>query len=839
MLNWNADILAQGLRTVREETRIELARWSSGDALLVGLIVTGIALYAVAWMYRREGRGHMSNRLRRTLVGCRVAVLVMLGLIAFEPVLAKYLHRRLDAFTLVLLDESASMSLQDRYRVAADAARVEQVIHPLPDGGVRRSALAERLVNDEGGRFLSALSDRNPVKIFAFGEYVEPRGMLSRSDSDADVGATQSPDSSAVIETIRLKPDGAATNLGLAVRGAVESVSGSPIAAVVLLTDGGFNRGEDPSIVARFLSLKDIPLYAVGIGDPADPINVRVAEVTGPRSTFKNDPFSITVKLVAEGVEGETIRLELLERDADSSRPARVVEVREATADANGRFAPVVFERKVDEPGTMTYIANVRPLAHEAVLSDNRREILPAVRILDDKMRVLVIAGGPSYDYRFLTRMLERDATVDLSTWLQSADINAVRDGNTIIRELPIEPEKLFEYDALIFLDASPRGFDPTWGSLVATFVVDHGGGVLFAAGRKYAGEFFRSPKTAALIELLPITPDPDAEILVNAMGHFQTRAWPILIPEEAADDPILRLADDATGNRAAWATLEGVYWHYPVRRAKPVASVLMRHSNPRMVNSFGPHVLFATQLVGSGRTAFLGFSSTARWRRGDETDFNRFWIQTLRFLVEGKLLGGRKRGMISTQREQYTLGDSVVVTARALDRHFEPLMVPSLGLHVRLQPEADGETGRPSTDADTAARPVSLGPIPGRDGYYQGRFVPERTGTFRLTVELPGAMAAEAASGIEKDIVVRRPDIEMRRPAMQRAKLREFADAAGGQYFDINEAGGITDLIQDRSRTFVTRERPRPLWDNRYVLIALVGFLMIEWILRKKAKLL
>ncbi len=100
---------------------------------------------------------------------------------------------------------------------------------------------------------------------------------------------------------------------------------------------------------------------------------------------------------------------------------------------------------------------------------------------------------------------------------------------------------------------------------------------------------------------------------------------------------------------------------------------------------------------------------------------------------MEGKLLGGRKRGMISTQREQYTLGDSVVVTARALDRHFEPLMVPSLGLHVRLQPEADGETGRPSTDADTAARPVSLGPIPGRDGYYQGRFVPERTGTFRL----------------------------------------------------------------------------------------------------------
>lgn len=838
MLNWNADILAQGLRTVREETRIELARWSSGDALLVGLIVTAAALYAVAWMYRREGRGDMGGKLRWTLVVCRVAVLVMLGLIAFEPVLAKYLHRRLDAFTLVVLDESASMSLRDRYRVTADAARVEEVIRPLPDEGVRRSALAERLVNDDGGRFLSDLSDRNPVKVFAFGEQVAPRGMRLRGNGDAGAGTPLSPDGSAVIETIRLEPDGSVTNLGLAVRGAVESVSGSPIAAVILLTDGGFNSGEDPSIVARFLKQKDIPLYAVGIGDPADPINVRVADVTGPRSTFKNDPFSITVEVDAEGVAGETISIELLERDVDSSRPAQVVEAREVTADADGRFAPIVFERKVDEPGTMTYIANVRPLANETVRSDNRREILPVVRILDDKMRVLVIAGGPSYDYRYLTRMLERDATVDLTAWLQSADINAVRDGNTIIRELPIESEQLFEYDVLIFLDASPREFDPTWGSLVATFVVDHGGGLLVAAGRKYAGEFFRSPKTAALIELLPVTPDRDAEILLNAMGHYQTRAWPLLIPEATADDPILRLVDDATGNRAAWASLEGVFWHFPVRRAKPVASVLMQHSNPRMVNGFGPHVLFATQLVGAGRTAFLGFDSTWRWRRGDETNFNRFWIQTLRFLVEGKLLGGRKRGMISTQREQYALGDSVVVTARALNEKFEPLLLPSLGLRVRLQPDSDDGAGGPSTDA-AAGRSVSLGPIPGRDGYYQGRFVPERTGTFRLTVDLPGAMDGGESSDIEKDIVVRRPDIEMRRPAMQRARLRELVAAAGGRYFEVNETGEIADLIEDRSRTFVTRERPRPLWDNRYVLIALVGFLMVEWILRKKAKLL
>ena len=98
---------------------------------------------------------------------------------------------------------------------------------------------------------------------------------------------------------------------------------------------------------------------------------------------------------------------------------------------------------------------------------------------------------------------------------------------------------------------------------------------------------------------------------------------------------------------------------------------------------------------------------------------------------------------------------------------------------------------------------------------------------------------AADEAGLIEKDIVVSEPDLEMQRPAMQRAALTRFADATGGRYFDVHEAHEIPALIGDRSRTFVIRERPRALWDNRYVLMALVGLLTVEWILRKKARLL
>ena len=107
-------------------------------------------------------------------------------------------------------------------------------------------------------------------------------------------------------------------------------------------------------------------------------------------------------------------------------------------------------------------------------------------------MRVLVISGTPSWDYRLLTRLLERDETFDVSNWLQSADAGAVRDGNTMIDHLPCLAEELFAYDAVILMDPNASELDGEWCRLIDTFVVEHGGGVLLAAGRAHTPALWR-----------------------------------------------------------------------------------------------------------------------------------------------------------------------------------------------------------------------------------------------------------------------------------------------------------------------------------------------------------
>lgn len=811
-----ADILAQALRTDRVETHMELARWSAGNALLVGGVISAVVLYAVFWMYHREARGHFGPRLRWIMISCRALVLVLLGVIGLEPVIVNYVYRRLNGQTIVLVDDSASMSLADSYRKPDDRARVARLLGAQSETKVARRDLEQRVLDDSKLGLLQGLAAKNEVRVFSFSDVVAERLSLTATSTRP--------------ATLSLSAAGNASDVGVALRSAIDAAGAMPVAGVVLLSDGQVNKGEATSALAEFLKHKGIPLYAVGVGDPAEPVNVSVAEVNGPRTVFKNDPFSVTVRVASSGIGREPIAVELLEERGLEG--PKVVARKTLMPNRSLQVPLASFERKLSTPGTVNYSARVAPLADESVVADNQRRMIPGVQVLDDKIRVLLVAGAPSYDYRYLARLWERDKTVDVACWLQSADVHAVRDGDLQLKELPSEQKELFRYGAIVLLDCDPAALEPTWGSLVATFVSDHGGGVIYEAGRKYTGKFVKSPNTSALAALLPIVPDPEAELLLNDLGQYQLRSWPLIIPDTAMADPILRMSDLPEENRLTWSMLDGPFWHYPVRREKPVASVLMKHSNPKMVNSFGPHVLLATQYVGAGRSAFLGFDSTWRWRRGDEKAFNRFWMQLLRFVVEGRLTGGPSRCQVQTVRNEFVLGESVVVTVRALDEQYGPLGAPELELRIV-------EGAAPGIGAE--ARSVKLAPLSGRDGFYQGRFTADRLGTVRLQVSLPGTSAeggAGAASSTHEILVVQ-PDLELRQTAMNRAALQQFAEATGGEYVDVDEVGRIPALIQDRSRTFVVRERPRPLWDNRWVLATLVVMLSLEWILRKKARLL
>ncbi len=814
------------------ERRFEFASVPEGWASLASIVVLIGLLGLVILLYHREQRSGLTPRRRITLTALRCAVICVLAVIWLEPVMATYIHREIESETLVLADTSASMGLRDLYANEDQSAPLPE----LPAGGdprrLSRSHLAERMLGGGPNALLSRLAKHNAVRVYEFADELSAVGFIPRNGQPEAAPPTTSPaaDSSqpkgepVPLPTMLaplLRAEGQATDLGRAVRSAVEMQGDTPIAAVVVLSDGRFNRGEPVETVARFAHARKLPIYAVGVGDPGEPRNAAIASLDAPANVFVKDPFQVTVQLKVQGLAGQSLTVTLLRGGPADEQP---IERKTITLDAAGRVAPIAFKHQLADPGQTRLIVRVEPVEGETLTVDNQREI--TVRALDNRMRVLLVAGGPSWDYRYVMRLLTRDATMDLSCWLQSADETAVRDGKTIIDRFPTRPEELTAYDCIILMDPEPEDFTPAWTATVESMVANNGAALLYVAGRTNTSRFLRGDGTRSLVEMLPVVIDPgEAELILNELGYFQTTPWPVAVPPPVADHPVLVMADTTTENLQVWAMLPGWYWHYPAMRAKPVATVLLRDSNPRMRGQDGGHVLLATQFLGSGRVGFLASDSTWRWRRAGDRCFNRFWVQLLRHLVEGKLFTGQKRGLIQTDRSRYAAGDPVIVEARLLDDRNQPLRGEEVTATIQRE--------------DEPASTITLKTQPNRPGWYRGRWVPAHGGTYGLRIDLPGGPNVEPAV-IRHEISVGRSDLEYRATNLDRESLRTLAlQSAGGRYLDLAEADQLVNLIPGKQVGMVLTGEPLTLWDRWWTLSLLIVLLAAEWFLRKRACLL
>ena len=794
---------------------------------VLGLAVVAGLCGAVVWMYRHEGRVGATLRARMILAGLRCAVLVTLAVIVLEPVRVRILRRWIDSYTVVLLDSSSSMDLTDSYPKASDAARVRAALGVEAAEPIRRADLMDRLLRRGGRQFVRELAERNRLKIYAFSdEPVLQETVRATRESPVRRSRTATAEREALRDvpqvTTKVTATGPATNLDRAVRRAVESLGSAPLAAVVVLSDGGFNQGAAVEEVARYSRDRRFPIHAVGIGDPSSPRNVRIREVLAPENVFKDDPFAVTAQLAAEGLDGETVRVLFRERHAAGGGDGRVIDVKDVVIGPGGTAAPLTFQRRPERVGRFVYSVEVPVVESESLAEDNSKAV--TVNVIESRTRVLIIAGAPSWDYRFVSRLLERDQSIDVSCWLQSADLSAVRDGDTVIDHLPALAEELFKYDVAIIMDPERSEFDEQWARLVDTLVTEHGGGLLVTAGRARTPALLREPSLRPLHAMLPVALDPEVDLVLNQIGHYQLRGAPVEIPPTAYGHPIMQLGDDPGSTKLAWQGIGDVYWHYPVLREKPAAVVLMRHGDPRMRNAYGGHVLAAVQFVGAGRTGFIGFDGTWRWRRHGEELFNRFWVQFVRYLAEGKLLSGTMPGMLLTEGDQFFLGDMVTVRARMFDERYRPLEQDE----VAGEYEIDGERGS-----------FALVARPDQPGWFEGRFIPDRTGAYRLRVRTVGA-AAGGARELTREIRVSRPNLEILRPQMDRPSLELLAGQSdGGRYFDVDRMAELPAVIEDLHEEIPVRSAPTALWDRWTTLMWLVGLLSVEWTARKLNRLL
>lgn len=810
-----------------DELQFEFANFPTGGLGMLVLIGCALAVVLVGVLYRRDG--HSLTVGQRVVLGTLRALAVLAAIaLLLEPNLVAVKREVRPGHTLLLVDTSQSMTQRDAWRrepvqAAAAGWRAMGVADPAV---VTRLDLLKALLEHGDQQLVKTLAAKNAVQLYSFAGTLDTL-PLQQAPVPAEGAPSEASSSIAPpprLDLAKLRADGRFTNLGAALRTALDRSRTAEIAAVVIVGDGRRNAGPQGAEIARLLNQRKIPhTFVLGIGDPSETQTVALSRFEAPEKVFQRDPFEMKTNLVAQGYDSLAVTARLVRIDDKGQE----VVVRTQQVQIGGDRPEVLVEWKeltAETPGRYLFRAEILPPDGEPPAPERHSKVAP-VEVIGERLRALLLAGTPNREYQILRNLLVRDKTIDVTCWLQSADPKFPQDGDEEVRieKLPEDRQQFDPYDVVILIDPNHEKLSASFGQNLYQHVVESGCGLWWVCGEKYSLDAMRpGTTTAPLAGLLPIVPDMDyAERKVIGFGVAFPRPWPwALAPEgdEGLAGKVTKIADGKDERRILWGRLPGFRFWFPVLRLKPVAICLAEHTNPELRREGRGMPLLAMQNVGAGRVLFAGTDETYLWRSLYEDAYDRYWVNGIRYLFDGRIHAGNSRLRLVVDDDRLDLGDAITLRADVKDEALQPMVAETFELTI----EREGQS----------AEVVRMTPVEGQPGAYELQFRPTQLGAYRVRP------VQKTGKPTEVGFQVVAATVEAEGP-MDRAELSAVAATTGGVLFDTPAAlFAALDRIPSRSATDVFRT-PHPLWDGWATVAFILVVLSLEWLLRKRFNLL
>ena len=845
---------------------------SWGVFVLIAICVAAVAF--VVWLYLRE-INTAPPAVRMFLAGLRCAVVLLVILLCLKPEVVFKKSRVLKPSIPFARDISPSIDRQDRYsddvQAQSIAAATGFPVEDLKKGNYTRAEILQKVLSKP--EFLRQLREKGSIRVYDFSDKVKPPSTIpALGDEGERAGAGAG--SSAIAEDSQAEANGGSDGPVVSVEGNdVEGNDGDPktadgkpsdqfvqefpvwipegrssdiyqvlqellqdtsrTAGIVLASDGQHNgTGTAQEIIELARKARDVgvPIYVVPMGDPNPPKNVKVDSLDVRSQVNPDEPFEIEALLYVNQLEEAKLKLDLLRYTVNPGNEQleneQVIESVEVEVPEGGGRIRQSFQHTLQTPGQYVFKVQAPPLEREVDLEDNAA-LSQNVDVVDAKVKVLLIAGGPNWDYRNVYRLLQRDRGISLSCWLQTMDEDRPQEGDEPIAILPQSIEELGQYNVIMMFDPKPDEFDEKFMDALDLFVRRKAGGFLYMAGPMHTSEFLSLNRLKKMREILPVRFDQeliDSSMLLMTEAASEGKMLPV---EFNLDHQVMKFEADPILNRDRWLAMPSVFWSFPAVAPKPTAKVFLERGD--QMGAEGNQPLLVTSRYGAGNVLYLGFN-TWRWRRvGVQAQYyDRFWIQVCRFLVETRSLQGQSRAVLDSDRKQYELGQKVTLNATVLDEKFEESTRPMVEALLR------DENGR--------TRPIELLLLPGQAGQYEASFVAQQTGAFEIELKLPGADDESLVAPI--NFRVDQPRIETSRFWLNQELLQQIAEESNGRYVPIDQLQELPGMIQAQATTTEVRTTPQPLWGAsdfmRYLLFGLpVILLTVEWSVRKWFRLL
>ena len=736
--------------------RWQLAPWG----ILAAILMTVLTVLCW-WLYRRSPQ-EVSGSRRYLLTLLRMSFLALVLVILLQPVVVLKLEREAPRTLPVLIDCTGSMGLVDA------------------DGTTRSQKVEAALTSAEGVSLLSSLEKELEIPRFTF---------------DAD--------SLEEVEDLRppLAAAGEETALGDVIDEAIERYRGASLAGLVLISDGGQNSGQTLGETVPQLKGAGIPVIAIGVGDP-DSRDVAMESVEVPEILLADDAAPVTVKLRTQGMEGGGGRVvfslggvEVAEEEVDILEDG-LQEV--STVFVPRRVGDYVLEARFEVDGT-----------REALADNNSGQA--ALRVVDRRLRVLLVDQAPRWEFKYLEAMLLRERRVDLSCFLFEGDQEIAQvPGSPHLEQFPLRSEELFDFDLVLLGDIDPSYLAEERLALLGEYVSSAGGALVVIAGKRFMPSSYRR---TILEQLLPVEL---AAASVGTANAAATRPLRLNFTQAGRRSVMLQLGDDPDASEALWRSLPPIYWTARVERAKPAAEVLLTRAEATSSAQTTPVV--ALHRYGAGEVLFVGTDNFWRFRRNVGDRYHSIlWGQIIQRMAGSRLLTEDPRITLKASKRSFRPGERVRIYARLFTPNWEP-----------REQEAVQAVLAAGEDPDRRQE-VVMRAVPGQEGIYRSEFVAGNPGNYRL------ALAGDQIASL--DFAVRDENLELSRTALNERLLRDLAEQTGGAYFPLGQLDQVASVLNERS-VKLTSLREADLWSSPLFLALILLFITTEWIVRKISEL-
>jgi len=553
------------------------------------------------------------------------------------------------------------------------------------------------------------------------------------------------------------------------------------IASATIISDGIINDG---SSSASHFERIGIPIYTVSIGDTTVQADVGIKKVIYNDLIYTKSSTELRAVLFNQYLADKNVTVFLYE----DSKLIDQKNVRLASSGLNN----VSFTYTPQSPGEKNLLISVSKLENEETFDNNKYPFV--INVLDDKIRVLLVAGAPSYDLTIIKQILNSNEKIRVNEIIQIAKNKFIPDDNF--------GTKIDSSDIILMIDFPAQHSPPTLISNLTDAIKNKKKSFYFILSQSVDQR-----KLSSFDIYLPFK-------IQNFSNEFRE-----VVPNVISlADPLI---STSSSNITLWNDLPPIFQTESKISATSGSKVLV-NSKYKNIDTKTP--LIITRSIGESRSITLNGFGIWKWKlqRNKKTDFllESFLNNSIKWLYADKQ---KQRIFVSPIKKVFAQTDEIEFRASIYDETLTP------------RNDAIVTITAISGNENFNFELTSIG-----NGIYEGKLDISKSGNYNFdsSIELDNSTII----GTSGKFIISNIDIENINYVLNKNYLKLISNITSGKSFEISAYDNLFDALNFNSKTRISNESISSednIWTNEWILGLIVILFSLEWFLRKKKGLL